>query len=520
VNYDSRKAYWILLILVAFNILCGIGGVAMLDPDEPVYAETAKEMIRFHDYLSPRIYNEFWYDKPPIFYWLLVGSLKLFGGFSEFAARVPASLMAILSVLLTYASFRKLLSPRAGWWSAMVMGTSVMLMYMGKASVTDTTLLFFMTAALLCFLHRHYWIMYICCGLAVMTKGPIGVVFPGGIIFFYLLATRNLKELLRMHVIPGLLLTALVGSPWYIYMYLTHGWQFIHDFLGFHNLQRFAKPLHPNRMHWWFYLPVIILGMFPWTGLLIQSIKNGLTKARENEREILLFLEIWAAFVFLFFSVAKTKQVSYMLVLSPALSGLIGWNMDRMFREKQPVFTSWAVGSGIMFLLMAAGWILGGRSLPELASGGLILGVGTLVLGLAILFVLLRRRSGEGAAWLHVMTGLFTMVMAFVVLLPLAQDHFSVKTMALRYKTLATDANRVLYVDKQLRPGMMLYTDIPGIEADTNNPDTLARLKEDRRPKYILMRRYMYRKQKDVMGGADWQLVQEHKGICLFKSEE
>lgn len=142
-NYDSRKAALILAGIVAFNILCGIGGVAMLDPDEPVYAETAKEMIRFRDYLSPRIYNEFWYDKPPIFYWLIVGSLKLFGGFSEFAARLPASLMAIFSVLLTYASFSRLMNPRAGWWSAMVMGTSVMLMYMGKASVTDTTLLFF-----------------------------------------------------------------------------------------------------------------------------------------------------------------------------------------------------------------------------------------------------------------------------------------------------------------------------------------------------------------------------------------
>lgn len=70
-NYDSRKAALILAGIVAFNILWGIGGVAMLDPDEPVYAETAKEMIRFQDYLSPRIYNEFWYDKPPIFYWLL-----------------------------------------------------------------------------------------------------------------------------------------------------------------------------------------------------------------------------------------------------------------------------------------------------------------------------------------------------------------------------------------------------------------------------------------------------------------
>ena len=100
-NQLPVKAIVLLLVIVGFNILFGIDGVALLDPDEPVYAETAKEMIRFNEYLSPRIYNEYWYDKPPIFYWLLVGSLKLCGGFSEFAARIPASLMAIGAVLMT-----------------------------------------------------------------------------------------------------------------------------------------------------------------------------------------------------------------------------------------------------------------------------------------------------------------------------------------------------------------------------------------------------------------------------------
>ena len=113
------QAILLLLLVVGFNILFGIGGVALLDPDEPVYAETAKEMIRFNDYLSPRIYNEYWYDKPPIFYWLLVGSLKLFGGFTEFAARIPASLMAIGAVLMTTLSAARQFSPRAGFWSGL-----------------------------------------------------------------------------------------------------------------------------------------------------------------------------------------------------------------------------------------------------------------------------------------------------------------------------------------------------------------------------------------------------------------
>ena len=102
---DEKNLSWVLylllLVILAFQILFGIGGTPLLDPDEPVYAETAKEMIRFNDYLSPRIYNEYWYDKPPIFYWLVALSIKLFGGFSELAARLPASLMAIGSILMT-----------------------------------------------------------------------------------------------------------------------------------------------------------------------------------------------------------------------------------------------------------------------------------------------------------------------------------------------------------------------------------------------------------------------------------
>ena len=479
------KAIIILLVIIGFNILFGIDGVALLDPDEPVYAETAKEMIRFNEYLSPRIYNEYWYDKPPIFYWLLVGSLKLFGGFSELAARLPASLMAIGAVLLTTFSAARQFNARAGFWSGLVMGTTVMIMYMGKASVTDTTLLFFMTGALLCFMHSKYWLMYLFCGFAVMTKGPIGVVFPGAIVFLYLLVTRDLGRLLRMHVIPGLLLVAAVGMPWYVFMYQNHGMDFIYEFIGFHNISRFAAPLHPNRVHWWFYLPVIILGLFPWT---------------------------------VFFSIAKTKQVSYMLVLLPALSVIIGWNIERMTCDNGKLQSGWVAGTFIMYLLMGAGWIVGGRQLPEVATYGMVLGAVTLVLGALILLALKKYCNVETAAWLHVVTGLVTMVMAFGVMMPQLQDRFSVKTIAKTYVSSAKDPSRVLYIDKFLRPGFMLYTDIPGIEADTNSEKSLNAVKQDNRPKYIVMREFMYNKMKEKIGGEDWELLENKAGICIYRS--
>lgn len=518
-----RSAVLLLTAIVAFMILFGIGGIPLLDPDEPVYAETAKEMIRFNDYLSPRIYNEYWYDKPPVFYWLLVASLKIFGGFSELAARLPASLMAIGAVLMTAFSATRLFNASAGFWSGLTMGTTVMLMYMGKASVTDTTLLFFMTGALLSFMHKKYWLMYVLCGFAVLTKGPIGVLFPGAIVFFYLLITRDLRRLLHMHVLPGLLLVAAVGLPWYVYMYQNHGMAFIYEFIGFHNISRFAAPLHPKRVHWWFYLPVVIAGMFPWTGLMAKSVKDAFCRGSGEEYRQLLFLQVWWIFVFVFFSIAKTKQVSYMLVLAPAFSMLMGWNLARMLHDDKESFTGWAAGSGVLFLMLGAGWIMGGRQMPELASGGLLLGVLTLVIGVLIVILLKKYKNPANAAWLHVTAGVITMVMAFGFLMPLIQDRFSVKAVAQLYmQTYAAEAKnsgRVLYIDKFLRPGFMLYTDIPGTEADVNNERSLAAVKEDVRPKYIVMRDFMYAKVKDRMGGEGWQLLENRAGICIYKSK-
>ena len=110
------------------------------------------------------------------------------------------------------------------------------------------------------------------------------------------------------------------------------------------------------------------------------------------------------------------------------------------------------------------------------------------------------------------------MVIAFGVMIPQLQDRFNVKTVAQTYAAAEKDASRVLYIDKFLRPGFMLYTDIPGIEADTNSEKSLDAVKQDNRSKYIVMRESMYTKMKEKMGGEDWELLENKAGICIYKS--
>lgn len=207
-----------------------------------------------------------------------------------------------------------------------------------------------------------------------------------------------------------------------------------------------------------------------------------------------------------------------MLALLPALSMIIGWNIERITCDNGKYQSGWVAGTFVMYLLMGVGWIVGGRQMPEIAMGGMALGAVTLVLGVLILISLKKYCNVEMAAWLHVVTGLVTMAVAFGVLMPQIQDRFSVKAIAKTYVAAEKDASRVLYVDRFLRPGFMLYTDIPGIEADTNSEKSLDAVKQDPRPKYIVMREFMYDKMKEKMGGEDWELLKNKSGICIYKS--
>lgn len=154
-----KKQFWLMLLLTIVTIFVNLGSIPLLDPDEPVYGETPKEMIQYNDYLSPRIYGEFWYDKPPMYYWLVAGAYKLLG-IVELAARLPSAVLAVLCVATVCYFTTKLFDSRTGILSGLVLATSLEFFYLAKAAVTDITLTLFLTLTLLCFLNRHYHLFY------------------------------------------------------------------------------------------------------------------------------------------------------------------------------------------------------------------------------------------------------------------------------------------------------------------------------------------------------------------------
>jgi len=481
--------FWIVLIVAVFIMFFQLGSYPLLDPDEPVYAQTAREMLAAGDLLSPRIYGDFWYDKPPMYYWL-VGAASLVFGMGEFAARFPSALLAVAGSVYLYLSVARLISIRAGVFSALILTTSLEYFYLGKAAVTDMTLSFCLMVALLSFIEKKYLRFYIFAALAFVTKGPIGLFFPGAIVFLYLMVTNRWKELSKMSVVPGILLFTAVAAPWYLLMIHFHGAAFVDTFLGFHNVTRFTSPEHASGAVWYYFIPVLLVGFFPWTAILFQSLWCSLTTSR-RERPILLFFLSWAAVIFVFFSISATKLVSYILPMFPALAVIAGWYLDQALeygREKPRI--TWI---GVIVLLSTGviwGLFKALDTMPFLEAG--VLGCSVVIFFMAIVSsIFIWRGNCESAFGVQVFSMMLFIVAVTSLLMPSLSPYFSSKAVSLEFRK-HYDGTSTLHVQKFLQPGMAFYAEIFGPEFKTgaNLSAVLARGEGG----YVVVQRKMYEK--------------------------
>ncbi|MBP2627087.1 MAG: hypothetical protein H6Q68_1798 [Firmicutes bacterium] len=512
------SGFWLVAIISIMIVFFNLGGIPLLDPDEPVYAETPKEMFAFNEFVSPRIFGEYWYDKPPMYYWLVAASYKVFG-MTEFAARFPSAILAVACALVVYLSGRRLFNERAGMAGALVLTTSIEFFYLGKAAVTDMTLLLFLTISLLSFIEKRYYLAYIFAGLATLTKGPIGLLFPGAIVFPYILVTRNWSQITKMKIPSGLLVYAIVAMPWYVMMYNLHGSAFIETFLGFHNITRFTSPEHPEGVLWYYYIPVLILGFFPWTAIMLQSIWNSLTKSRQDF-SVLVFLNIWAIVIFVFFTISQTKLVSYILPMYPPLAMIVGWYIDRLWAaSNKQSSNSWAIVLCILALLFTGGMVMGLKSMPVLQSGVYLSSAIFIIMALAVGYFLWHKAIGR-AFWTQVVAmGLFSVVLVSV-LFPIAAPSFTMKNMAQEFKT-QYDGTSPVYIIKFLHPGFTFYTDVYGSELKLDNArktsSELTKSIQESQRAYFVIRHADYQQLADAERKVLKVLVDMDEKLMLLK---
>lgn len=323
---------------------------AITDPVESNYALTAREMLLSGDWLSPQIYGQYWFDKPIFYYWVVAASFKIFG-ISELAARIGSAVFAALGVTLVYWFAAKVSTVKKGLIAAVILATSLQYIVFAKLIHTDTALFFFANAVLVCFYlgfirykntRNWYFLIYPCAAMAVLTKGPVGVLLPAMIIFAFLLAQKNWREVKKMYLLRGFIIFAVVALPWYVLMYAKHGATFIETFFGIHNYLRATVSEHP-RSNVFFYYPLLLMAAtLPWTGLGLLSFYHGALAAWRNRCVLSRFCLIWIGVYILFYSAMATKYPTYIFPVLFPLAVLIAQHLSSFSLGKKATF-AWIV---------------------------------------------------------------------------------------------------------------------------------------------------------------------------------
>ena len=366
------------------------------DPVESNYVLSAITMIKHNSWISPMIYDQVWYDKPPLTYWALMITYKLFG-ISDFTSRIPNTLIAGGSVALMYhLVYRIKESKHIAIMSALILFSALQFWYISHAVITDGFLFFFSLAifgySYLAFTKKDANFMvkaYGAAALAVVTKGPVGIVLPGLILCLFV-AMRwfsqkdnnnyTLTEDIKLLFNPlGILLFIVLASPWYIAMYSIHGQEFISGFLGLHNMERALVSEHPKFNVWYYYLIIVPIALLPWTPAVIYQLKN--IKWKEN---FYLFGAIWFIVIVLFYSLVATKYITYTL---PAIIPCIIWGAEAITNSFHNKSTSFKYIVTIPLAIYVLLFLVASIVTPELNPVPLIV-----ALILIVLFTLLAKQ--------------------------------------------------------------------------------------------------------------------------------
>lgn len=402
----------LLALVLALWFGHGLGNRALWHPDEGRYAEIPREMAETGDLVTPRLNGVKYFEKPPLFYWLQAGSIKLFG-LDEWALRLWPALFGFFGALAVYGAGHALFGRRAGLIAAAVLATSPLYYLMARIITLDIAVSVLLTGALLAFLlgvrtpegrtrALYLYGFYALCALAVLAKGLIGLVLPAMVIGAWVVLLWDWRLLLSIRLPTGLLLFLAIAAPWHVLVARANP-EFADFYFIYNQFERYltdTPATHGRYQPWWFFFPVLVFGMLPWIALVPQALRASLTEWRQHRED--LFLLLWAVLVFAFFSASGSKLIPYILPALPPLALLVGRYLDRAWEA--PRRPGLRLGFWLLLALAAAlaayAWAsLAARpqALAELARFGARGWVLAVLLGacLAALFLLGRARSAR-----------------------------------------------------------------------------------------------------------------------------
>jgi len=475
----------LLLALCGILFFWNLGALGLTDRDEGRNAEAGREMLETGDWMSPTFNYEPRYAKPVLVYWLMSASYKTFG-VSEFAARFPSALFGLSLVLMLYLFLTRLRDANTGLLGALMLALNLQMIGLNRMALTDSVLIFFTTLSLFAFWlgfqttrerRPWMWIYYAAMGIATLTKGPVGFLVPLIVVALYLSLTKQWRPFWQEgRPLAGTALTILIALPWYAGMWWLHGSEYTASAQA-NTVGRFLKPMEGHSFGFLFYIPVLLLGFFPWSGWLLfawpqtykswRAARKTLSVSSETPGEgtdpspvipaplqsdkLDWFAGAWIFATFVFFTLSSTRLPHYIGPLFPAAAILTASYWSRCVREPSTRGANASVHLVMWLGFLLAGamaclpWIydtmLAGKLTKEyplatqlsLGSGPYVAATVLLVgMGLVGLFGLSETR--RGAAFWAAGGSLFGLVLALMVfVLPAANRYFVAPQQELAY---------------------------------------------------------------------------------------
>lgn len=335
----SRHAL-ILLAAAGLTFFLGLGRGAIGDSDEAFYAEAAREMVESGNWLTPYYNYELRFQKPILYYWLAATAFEA-SGVSEAAARVPSALSGLGLVLLTWLAARRWFGPGVGLLAGLIVATNFGYYFIARMALPDLPLAFFITLATWAAVESieagragrpaRAWLVLAAASaaLAVLMKGPVGVALPGLIALAVLVLARRGRApwwpWRASDLLLGVAAFVAIASPWYLAMAREHGLGYLHHFFVGENLDRFATDRYNDPRPIWFYLPIVLGGLLPWSPFMAPWVRTAWRVAK-RQRPLApeeWWLILWAAVPLVFYSLSIGKQPRYVLPILPPLAVLL-----------------------------------------------------------------------------------------------------------------------------------------------------------------------------------------------------
>jgi 4-amino-4-deoxy-L-arabinose transferase-like glycosyltransferase len=331
----AKRVYLLLFAVIIVFYFYGLGKLPLLGPDEPRYAQVAREMFLNRDLITPTLGGHTWFEKPALLYWMIVASFKVFG-VSEWSARLGPAVCGLLTVVSVWFVGRELdeEAPGFGFWTVVVSASCLGLIVFSRAASFDVVITMTSTWSLAFFLlhelpstkNKRLLLagFYVFVGLSLLAKGLVGIVIPFGVVGLYYLLRRTWPQRsVCFSLIWGAPLALLVAATWYGPVIARHGWTFIDEFFVQHHFARFVSNKYHHPQPIYFYPVIILMLALPWTVHLIVALvkaRKWQWRGEDNLSIVRVFALAWLLLPIVFFSFSGSKLPGYILPALPAVA--------------------------------------------------------------------------------------------------------------------------------------------------------------------------------------------------------